>query len=129
MGILRKGHTVEVSMPDLIAGYVGQTAGKVTEQIDKALDGVLFIDEAYALVRGNSMFSGSFGHEVIDTLVKAMEDYRGRLVIIMAGYTQEMEILLRSNPGLKSRFTATLSFPDVSREDMHILLERFLDKR
>jgi len=126
LGLLRKGHVVEVSMSDLVAGYVGQTSGKVLDQVEKALDGVLFIDEAYALVRGNSMFQGSFGQEVIDTLVKAIEDHRHHLLVIMAGYTREMEILLRSNPGLKSRFAPPLVFPDLQAEDLSQLLEKLL---
>ncbi len=126
LGLLHKGHTVEVSMPDLIAGYVGQTTGKVIEQVDKAIDGVLFIDEAYALVRGNSLFQGSFGQEVIDTLVKAIEDHRGRLLVILAGYSREMDTLIRSNPGLKSRFASKIGFPDFSTDDMAELLDRLL---
>ena len=126
LGLLRKGHVVEVSMPDLVAGYVGQTAGKVLDQVEKALDGVLFIDEAYALVRGNSMFQGSFGQEVIDTLVKAIEDHRHRLLVIMAGYTREMDSLLRTNPGLKSRFAPPLVFPDLQTDDLGQLLDHLL---
>jgi AAA+ superfamily predicted ATPase len=128
LGLLRKGHTIEVSMPDLVAGYVGQTSGKVIDQVNKALEGVLFIDEAYALVRSNSMFQGSYGHEVMDTLVKAMEDHRGKLLIILAGYPQEMETLLHANPGLKSRFGPPLIFPDFSTDDLSALLDQLLDQ-
>jgi AAA+ superfamily predicted ATPase len=128
LGLLRSGHLVEVSMPDLIAGYVGQTTGKVMEQVENAIGGVLFIDEAYALVRNNSLFQGSFGHEVVDTLVKAIEDYRGQLLVIMAGYPNEMEVLLRSNPGLRSRFAPPIPFPDFDEQQMQQILEAMVKK-
>jgi hypothetical protein len=100
----------------------------VMDQVDKATDGVLFIDEAYALVRGNSFFQGSYGQEVVDTLVKAIEDRRGRLLVIMAGYAREMETLLRSNPGLRSRFAPPLVFPDLTAEGVGQLLASRLER-
>jgi stage V sporulation protein K len=105
MGLLRRGHCVEVSRVDLVAGYVGQTAQKTLQKIKEALDGVLFIDEAYALLSDLSM---GFGQEAIDTLVKAMEDYQNRFVVILAGYPEETNRLLASNPGLLSRFPVQL---------------------
>ena len=128
IGLLRSGHLVEVSMPDLIAGYVGQTAGKVMEQVENAMGGVLFIDEAYALVRSNSFFQGSYGQEAIDTLVKAIEDYRDQLVVILAGYPKEMEILLRANPGLKSRFAPPILFHDFDELQMQQIIETMAEQ-
>ncbi len=119
LGILRKGHVVEVSRADLVAGYVGQTALKTAERIKAALDGVLFIDEAYGLVNGGP---NDFGQEAVDTLVKAMEDHRDRLVVIAAGYPVEMEDLLNSNPGLKSRFGRPVRFKDYTLDELGEIL-------
>jgi SpoVK/Ycf46/Vps4 family AAA+-type ATPase len=115
LGILSSGHCVETSRVDLVAGYVGQTAIKTMDKVKEALDGVLFIDEAYALTRSQTP---DFGQEAVDTLVKAMEDYRDRLLIIVAGYPQEMANFITSNPGLSSRFNETLTFPDYSIEEL-----------
>lgn len=119
LGMLRKGHVVEVSRSDLVAGYVGQTALKTNEKIQAALDGILFIDEAYSLNRGGPF---DYGQEAIDSLVKAMEDYRDRLVIIAAGYPQEMESFLTSNPGLKSRFAPPILFKQFNLDELLSIL-------
>jgi SpoVK/Ycf46/Vps4 family AAA+-type ATPase len=123
LGLLRRGHCIEVTRVDLVAGYVGQTAQKTMVKVRDALDGVLFIDEAYTLV--NDQSSG-FGHEAIDTLVKAMEEYQSRLVVIIAGYPNEVNQLLKSNPGLLSRFGVRLEFNDYSFEDLTEILVRLL---
>ena len=120
LGLLRKGHCVEVSRADLVAGYVGQTALKTREKIKEAMDGVLFIDEAYTL---DGLASNDFGREAIDMLVKAMEDFRSRLVVIAAGYPQEMLSFINSNPGLRSRFSISIEFPDFEPEDMAVILK------
>ena len=119
LGLLRKGQVIEVSRSDLVAGFVGQTALKTNEKIQSALDGLLFIDEAYSLNRGGPL---DFGQEAIDSLVKAMEDYRDRLVIIAAGYPQEMEAFLNSNPGLKSRFSPPILFKQFNLDELMRIL-------
>jgi SpoVK/Ycf46/Vps4 family AAA+-type ATPase len=120
VGCLSKGHLVEVDSGDLIAEYVGQTAPKTGAVIDSAMGGVLFIDEAYQLASGSSRSSGggSFGDEAITTLLKRMEDDREDLVVIVAGYTDEMDEFLGSNPGLASRFGETIDFPSYSTEEL-----------
>ncbi len=115
LGLLSKGNLVETDRAGLVAGYVGQTALKVKEVVERAYGGVLFIDEAYAL--SNSM-GNDFGEEAIDTLVKLMEDYRENLVVIVAGYTNEMNRFLKSNTGLISRFNKFINFPDYSNEEL-----------
>jgi AAA+ superfamily predicted ATPase len=114
LGLLRKGHVVEVQRSDLVAGYVGQTALAVQSKIQAALDGVLFIDEAYTLARDST----DFGHEALATLLKEMEDHRDRLAVIVAGYTDEMRRFIESNPGLRSRFTRYIEFPDYSSNEL-----------
>lgn len=113
-GILKKGHLVETDRSGLVAEYVGQTAVKTNRIIDKALDGVLFIDEAYSLIAKGE----DFGQEAIATLLKRMEDDRDRLVVIMAGYTNEMKEFINSNPGLRSRFNRYIEFPDYSPKEL-----------
>lgn len=116
LGILSKGMMIETDRAGLVAGYVGQTALKVKEVVDRAKGGILFIDEAYTL--SNAAGGNDFGTEAIDMLVKLMEDYRDDLVVIVAGYTQEMENFLKSNTGLISRFNKFIDFPDYSDEEL-----------
>ena len=115
LDILSKGQLVEVDRSGLVAGYVGQTAIKTRKVIDSALGGVLFIDEAYALNGGGA---NDFGQEAIDTLLKAMEDHRDDLVVIVAGYDGLMERFIHSNPGLESRFNRFLHFADYTEEEL-----------
>ena len=114
IGVLSKGQLVEVDRSGLVAGYVGQTAIKTTEQINKAKGGVLFIDEAYSLAQKDD----AFGQEAIDTILKAMEDNRDDFVVIVAGYTEPMKKFINSNPGLKSRFNKYIEFPDYSIDEL-----------
>ena len=125
LGILAKGHLVETSRSDLVAGYVGQTAIKTNKVIDEALDGVLFIDEAYTLAKGSE---NDFGQEAIDTLLKRMEDDRDRLVVIVAGYTNEIKTFIESNPGLSSRFNRYINFPDYSKAELVEIFKRLATK-
>jgi stage V sporulation protein K len=115
MGVLSKGHLVEVERADLVGEYIGHTALKTRELVKKALGGILFIDEAYSLARGGEK---DFGKEAIDCLVKAMEDYRSQFVLILAGYPDEMEFFLNSNPGLPSRFPLQIDFNDYTVEQL-----------
>ena len=120
LGILSKGQLVEVDRGGLVAGYVGQTAIKTAEVIEKAKGGVLFIDEAYALTnRGGN----DYGQEAVDTLLKAMEDNRDDLIVIVAGYTELMEEFVHSNPGLESRFNRFLHFPDYTIDEMMAIFD------
>lgn len=115
LGVLSKGHLVEVDRSGLVAGYMGQTSEKVTEVIEKAKGGILFIDEAYALANGQQ---GDFGQEAIDILNKAMEDNREDLIVIAAGYHDEMQDFLDANPGLRSRFNRTIEFPNYDAAEL-----------
>lgn len=125
LGILSKGHLIEVDRSGLVAGYVGQTATKTSAVIEQALGGVLFIDEAYAL---NSKSENDFGQEAINTLLKAMEDHRNDLIVIVAGYDGLMDQFIHSNPGLESRFNRFLHFDDYSVEEMLGILDMRLNK-
>lgn len=125
LGILSKGTMTETDRSGLVAGYVGQTALKVKEVVEKALGGILFIDEAYAL---SSSVSNDFGAEAIDTLVKLMEDHREDFVVIVAGYTEEMKQFLKANTGLISRFNRFISFPDYSEEELVDILKGMAEK-
>ena len=120
LGILTKGQLVETDRSGLVAEYVGQTAVKTNKIIDTALDGVLFIDEAYSLI---SKSENDYGKEAIATLIKRMEDNRDRLVVILAGYTNEMKDFINSNPGLQSRFNRYIEFPDYSAEELYQIFE------
>jgi len=126
MGVLTKGHLIEVERADLVGEYIGHTAQKTREQIKKALGGILFIDEAYSLARGGEK---DFGKESIDVLVKAMEDQKDNLILILAGYKQEMEWFLRCNPGLRSRFPIHIDFPDYTGEELFKIGEAMLKNR
>ncbi len=119
LGLLRKGHCIEAARADLVAGYVGQTALKTSEKVREALDGVLFIDEAYSLTQHSG---NDFGQEAVNTLVKLMEDNRQRLVVIVAGYPDPMEQFIGSNPGLSSRFAPPLHFEDFSEAELRTIL-------
>ena len=119
IGALRGGQLVEVTRADLVGRYVGHTAPLTNSVIQSALGGVLFIDEAYALYRGGE---DSFGLEAIDTLVKGIEDHRDDLVVILAGYTKEMQLFLSANSGLASRFPNQIEFPDYSGEELYKIL-------
>lgn len=123
LGILKKGHLIETDRAGLVGEYVGHTAVKTSEVIDKALDGVLFIDEAYTLVAGSSI---DYGAEAIATLLKRMEDNRDRLVVIIAGYTDEMKTFIDSNPGLQSRFTRYIHFEDYSAEELLRIYDKLI---
>lgn len=116
IGVLSKGHVVEVSRAELIGRYVGQTAPKVTAAVERAIGGVLFIDEAYALTHSDS--PNDYGPEAVATLLKLMEDRRGEFIVIAAGYPSEMKRFVKSNPGLDSRFRTTLNFPDYSDNEL-----------
>lgn len=121
LGVLARGHLVETDRSGLVGGYVGHTALKTKEVIEKALDGVLFIDEAYTLANAYEL---DFGKEAIDTLLKDMEDYRARLVVIVAGYTDKISNFIASNPGLQSRFARRIEFLDYTAEEMLLIFER-----
>jgi SpoVK/Ycf46/Vps4 family AAA+-type ATPase len=115
MGVLKRGHMIEVSRVDLVGSYIGQTAPKTLNKVKEAYGGVLFIDEAYSICQGSD---NDFGHEAISTLIKEMEDSKDKLMVILAGYPKEMERLLNVNPGMKDRIRFNINFPDYVPEDM-----------
>lgn len=121
IGLLSKGHFIEVSRTDLIAGYQGQTALKVKKVIGEAKGGVLFIDEAYSITENDH--SDSYGRECLTELTKALEDYRDDLVVIVAGYTEPMKHFFESNPGLKSRFNTFIEFPDYTAKELRKIFD------
>jgi replication-associated recombination protein RarA len=124
LGVLRRGHLVETDRAGLVAGYVGQTAIKTLDVCKSALDGILFIDEAYSLAnpKGAPTIGHDFGKEAVDTLLKFMEDNRDSIVVIAAGYTDEMRHFIDTNPGLASRFTKTIDFPAYDTKDLCAIL-------
>merc|ERR1712003_513365 len=124
LGLLRTGHLVEADRSSLVAGYSGQTALKTKAVVESALGGVLFVDEAYALVGEDG--KDSFGREALDTLLKLVEDYRTDLVVIIAGYSKEMAKLIDTNPGLRSRFPTVLEFDDYSPEELLEIADQML---
>lgn len=126
IGLLEKGHITEVERADLVGEYIGHTAQKVREQIKKSIGGILFIDEAYSLARGGEK---DFGKEAIDTLVKAMEDYKDNLILILAGYKDEMDNFISINPGLKSRFPIVINFKDYNINELIKISEIMVGKR
>lgn len=126
LGVLSKGHLIEVERADLCGGYVGQTAIKTKEVIDKAMGGVLFIDEAYSLA--NAKNDNDYGREAIETLLKAMEDNRHDLIVIVAGYSALMSTFIDSNPGLRSRFNKFIEFEDYKPDELYQIFDRVCKK-
>jgi len=125
MGVLTRGHLVEVDRSGLVAGYSGQTALKTKAVVESALGGVLFVDEAYALVQESR---DSFGKEALDTLIKMVEDHRDNLVVILAGYSGEMKTMIATNPGVRSRFPTVIDFADYTPAELMSIGEKMLSK-
>ena len=126
IGVLSKGHLVEAERADLVGEYIGHTAQKTKELIRKSIGGIMFIDEAYTLAQGGEK---DFGKEAIATLVKAMEDNRDNLIVVLAGYCQEMDYFMRSNPGLKSRFPIQIDFADYDSEELFSIALQMYNER
>lgn len=126
IGVLERGHVVEVERADLVGEYIGHTAHRVQENVRKSLGGILFVDEAYSLARGGEK---DFGKEAIDTLVKAMEDNKDKFILILAGYRNEMDYFLDTNPGLISRFPIQIDFPDYTIDELLQIAELMVKKR
>jgi len=127
LGLLESGHCVETQRADLVAGFIGQTAMKTKEIINKAMGGILFIDEAYTLIKQNSPGAAEdFGQEAVDTLLKMMEDSKGKFVVVIAGYSERMEEFLNSNPGMRSRFSKTLEFEPWGAQEFGAEMNRLL---
>lgn len=126
IGVLPKGHLIEVERADLVGEYIGHTASKTRDQIKKALGGILFIDEAYSLARGGEK---DFGKEAIDSMVASMENNKDNLIIILAGYQDEMDYFLETNPGLRSRFPIHISFPDYHIHELMEIADLMLNQR
>ena len=125
LGLLERGHIVETDRQGLVAGYLGQTAIKTNERINEADGGVLFIDEAYALSNFNGL-QGDYGNEAIQTILKRMEDNRGEFFVFAAGYPGNMDIFLKANPGLRSRFDKVLTFEDYSSAELLTIADSML---
>ncbi|MCY7362764.1 MAG: AAA family ATPase, partial [Ignavibacteria bacterium] len=125
LGVLEKGHLIECDRSGLVKGYIGQTAIQTSYMIEKSLGGILFIDEAYSLTNKGDR---DFGSEAIEVILKKMDDLRGRFVVICAGYTEEMNFFLESNPGLKSRFDRSFEFSDYTEKELHKILIMNLKK-
>jgi len=125
LGILERGHVVETGREGLVAEFVGQTAPKTKKRIDEAMDGVLFIDEAYSLTHNQN--GNSFGQEAVEVLLRNMDNKRGRFVVIVAGYPENMHEFLESNPGLQSRFDRVLEFKDYSNEELFRIAVKMLN--
>ncbi|MCR4962438.1 MAG: AAA family ATPase [Firmicutes bacterium] len=126
MEVLPKGQLIEVERADLVGEFVGHTAQKTKEQVKKALGGLLFVDEAYSLLRGGER---DFGREAIDTLVKAMEDHKNEFVLVLAGYNREMEDFLNANPGLRSRLPLQIDFADYTLQELREIAALMYQKR
>jgi SpoVK/Ycf46/Vps4 family AAA+-type ATPase len=126
LDVVTKGHLVETDRSQLVAGYVGQTAARTRAVLESALGGTVLIDEAYALARGGE---NDFGLEAIDTLVKFMEDHRDDLAVVAAGYPEEMRKLIEANPGLESRFTRTVEFPDYTDDELVAIFDSMSSKK
>jgi stage V sporulation protein K len=126
LGVLSKGHLVEVERADLVGEYIGHTAQKTREVVRRALGGVMFVDEAYSLARGGDK---DFGKESIDALVKAMEDHKSEFLLILAGYPEEMAAFIGANPGLLSRFPIHLAFPDYGSHELLQIAELMVSQR